>query len=131
MSYFKVKINPADKLFSELIRKKARWTCQYCGRVCRDWSGTTIFWKLEASHYFVRNHWSVRYDERNVNALCFSCHKKLGEYRNDEQGEYDLFMKKKLGIEGYKKLKLDANTTASKDAKLWLLYVKQLLKEQV
>lgn len=54
----------------------------------------------------------------------------MGEYRRDENGEYDIWMKERLGEEGYKKLKLDANTTARQDPKLWLLYVKQIIKEQ-
>jgi hypothetical protein len=129
MSRYPIKRNKADILFSDYIRKKAKWRCEYCKRVCRDWSGTTVFWRLEASHYFVRSHWSVRYDERNVHALCSLCHEKLGEYRNDESGPYDLWMKKLLGEKGYQKLKIDANTTARRDPKLWLLYVKQLINK--
>lgn len=129
MSRYKIRINTADRKFSNHIREKAKWTCEYCNKVCRDWSGTTIFWKLEASHYWVRNHWNVRYDERNVHAFCFTCHYKLGEYRNDENGEYDLWMKKKLGKRGYNKLKIDANTTAHRNEKLWLLYVKSLVSK--
>lgn len=129
MSRYPIKLNRADTLFSNYIRAKARWKCEYCGRVCRDWSGTTIFWKLEASHYWVRGNWSVRYDERNVHALCFSCHAKLGEYRNDETGDYDVWMKKLLGKRGYDKLKIDAHTTAHRDKDLWLRYVQQLIKE--
>lgn len=127
MGYYKIKRNRADQLFSDHIRKKAGWRCEKCGKLCRI-NGIWIA-SLQASHYWVRNHWNTRYDERNVVALCATCHDRMGEYKRDENGEYDLWMKERLGDKGYKQLKLDANTTAHRDPKLWLLYVKQIIKE--
>lgn len=127
MSYWKVKRNRADALFSDYIREKAGWKCEKCGKVCRV-DGVWIA-KLEASHYFTRSHWNTRYDEENVYALCFNCHKRMGERKNEENGEYDLWVKEKLG-DKYKQLKLRAYMTARRDEKLWLLYVKQLIKSK-
>lgn len=127
MGYYPVEINRADKLFSDHIRKKAGYRCQKCGKLCRI-KGVWIA-SLQASHYWTRNHWNVRYDERNVIPLCDPCHRRMGEYKRNEDGEYDLWMKERLGEDGYKRLKIDANTTARRDEKIWLLYVKQLIKE--
>lgn len=128
MSYYKVRRNRADILFSDHIRKKAGWKCESCGKICRI-DGIWIA-KLEASHYWVRNHWNTRYDEENVYSLCFTCHKRMGEYKREENGEYDLFVKARLGNKKYKNLKLRANMTARRDEKLWLLFVKQLIKDE-
>lgn len=127
MTWHAIKRNRADILFSDYIREKAGWRCEKCKKLCRI-DGTWIA-SLQASHYWVRNHWNTRYDERNVHSLCGGCHKRMGEYRRDENGEYDSWMKELLGETGYKKLKLDANTTAHRDPKMWLLYVKQVIKQ--
>lgn len=127
MGYYKIKINWADKLFSNYIREKAGWACEKCGKVCRV-NGEWIA-KLEASHYHIRDHYATRYDEENVYALCFNCHHRMGEYKNSEDGEYDLWVKEKLGEKEYKKLKIRANTTSHRDTKLWLMYVKELIKQ--
>lgn len=128
MGHYQIKRNRADIIFSNYIREKAAWKCQRCGKICKV-DGVSVA-SLQASHYWVRNHWNVRYDERNVTPLCATCHDRMGEYQRDENGEYDLWMKDRLGEEVYKQLKLDANTTAHRDAKLWLLYVKELIKER-
>lgn len=127
MGYYKIKVNRADKLFSDFVREKAGWKCEKCGKVCKV-NGANIA-QLDASHYFVRSKWNVRYDLDNVHAICNSCHRRMGEYRNDESGEYDLWMKEKLGDKRYKLLKLRANMTGRRDPALWLLHVKQLIKD--
>lgn len=127
MGFYPIKRNRADVLFSDYIRKKASWRCEKCKKVCKV-EGVWIA-SLQASHYHVRNHWNTRYDERNVIALCATCHDRMGEYKNAEDGEYDLFMKERLGERGYKQLKIDANTTAHRDKDLWLRYVKQIINE--
>lgn len=126
MGFYGIKPNRADVLFSNYIREKAGWRCQKCHKLCKI--GDQWVASLQASHYWVRNHWNVRYDERNVHALCATCHDRMGEYKRSENGEYDLWIKELLGEDGYKKLKIDANTTSNRDPKLWLLYVKQLIK---
>lgn len=123
--YYKIKILPADRLFSNYIREKADWKCEKCGKLCKV--GGEWIAKLEASHYFVRSHWNTRYDPSNVHALCFNCHKRMGEYKRSEDGEYDLWMKELLGDE-YQKLKIRANTSGRRDDKLAGMFVKQLLK---
>ena len=130
MGYYDIKLRRSDILFSLYLRAKRRWRCEYCGRMCRDFTGTTIFYKLETSHYFSRSHENTRYDEENCRVLCFTCHKRMGGHTREENGEYDLWMKKLLGEQRYKMLCVRANTYRQKDEKLALLYVKQLIKNQ-
>lgn len=125
--YYKVKIRWPDKQFSNYIREKAGWACQKCGKVCKvgdEWIG-----KLEASHYWSRDHENTRYDEENVYSLCFVCHKRMGGYKREEDGEYDLWVKELLGEKGYKNLKIRANINSKRDDKLANMFVNQLLKE--
>lgn len=128
-SFYKIKINRSDKLFSDLVREKAGWRCEYCDKLCRI-NGVWRY-SLQASHYWTRNHWNTRYDFRNVRALCANCHDRMGEYRRDENGEYDLWVKELLGEVGYKKLKIDANTRSQfgSDEFIWRKYVKILIQE--
>lgn len=125
MGYHDIKQRPVDKLFSNYIRARAKWKCEYCGKVCRidgEWIA-----RLEASHYIGRRKESVRFDPDNVHALCFTCHKTLGGYTRDENGKYDLWMKEKLG-DRYRALVIRANITGKKDDFMTKLYIKELEK---
>ena len=127
MTWNKIRIKPADKLFSNYIREKADWKCQKCGKLCRlngEWIA-----RLEASHYFSRSHGGTRYDEQNVYSLCGSCHKRMGGYTPSENREYDLWVKEMLGTD-YTKLKIRAKSYYKRDEKLDLLFVKQLIKQK-
>lgn len=126
MSYFKIKRRPADTLFSNYIRQRAKWTCEYCGKVCRI--GGEWIYKLEASHYYGRAKESVRFDPDNVHSLCFNCHKRMGGHTRDEKGEYDVWMKKLLGQKKYDLLAFRANGVGKKDDKMTILYIKELIK---
>jgi hypothetical protein len=108
MGWNQIKRNPNDILFSNYIREKAKWRCEKCGKVCKI--GKERIAQLEASHYVGRGKWSVRYDIENVYALCSNCHKRMGGYTRDENGEYDLWVKEKLGEKGYRNLIIRANT---------------------
>lgn len=127
MPWNNIKRRPADIVFSNFIRFKAKGKCEYCGKIC--WYEGTKYHQLEASHYFSRAKESVRFDERNVHALCSFCHKRMGGYTNKEDGEYDLWIKSLLGERGYTLLKLEANLPHKKDDKLVLMVYKQKLKE--
>ena len=126
MSYYTIKLRLVDKLFSNHIRAKANWTCEKCGRKCKI-NGETVY-RLEASHYHSRRKESVRFDYENVYALCFTCHKRMGGHTKDENGEYDLWLKEKLGMSRYKMLNVRAETYKKKDDKMIMLILKQLKK---
>lgn len=56
-----------DKLWSDYIRGRDK-VCTFCGR-----DGG----KLDANHIFSRRHLATRWDVRNGNALCFTCHRRF------------------------------------------------------
>jgi hypothetical protein len=127
MSFTTIKISTADREFSLYVRELHGYGCERCGKICRmhgEWIA-----RLEASHYFSRSHRSLRFNTDNVRSLCGACHRRMGGYQRDEQGEYDLWMKAKLGEDRYKQLKLEANRYQLKDEKMELLYVRQLERE--
>lgn len=127
MSWHNIKRRPADIEYSLYIRAKAKGKCEYCGKIC-ELNGER-YYQLEASHYFSRGHEPVRFDDRNVHALCSSCHKRMGGYTNKEDGEYDLWIKKLMGENGYKILKLNAYQKGEKNDKLIRLWIKNEMQK--
>lgn len=77
--------------------------CENCGKFCGE---DNEFGKLEAAHYHGRRKESVRFDEDNVNSLCFSCHQRF----HKDTTLHTAFMKRKLGQRGYDLLQIRANT---------------------
>lgn len=123
----KVTIRTTDKLFSLYVRQKAEWKCEVCHKLCKvngEWVA-----QLDASHYFGRRAESTRFDTDNVHALCSACHRRMGGHTRDEKGEYDVWIKNKLGEQRYKMLRVRHNTTQKRDDKMTTLYIKQLLSE--
>lgn len=129
MSYNDIKLRPADTKFSLFIRETAGWRCEYCGKLCRV-NGQWIC-KLEVSHYHGRGHENTRFDPENVHSLCFTCHKRMGGYTRDENGEYDLWMKELLGVTRYNQLKIRANLYKKKDDSLIILWLKTKTKPSI
>lgn len=126
MSYYRVKIRKTDRMWSRYIRDKAGGKCEYCGKVC-EVNGEVIK-KLECSHYFGRKNESVRFDPENTYALCFTCHKELGGHTRLENGEYDQWVRKRLGDKRYKLLKIRANSYKKRDDKLDEIIIKNISK---
>jgi 5-methylcytosine-specific restriction endonuclease McrA len=130
MGFRPMKRDRADVLFSEYIRKKRNHTCEKCGKVGKI-NGEHLH-QIEASHYIGRRKRSVRFDEDNVRVLCNPCHERMGGYKNAEDGEYDMWMKWKLGWKKYRLLVIRGNLPGPKmDKKMELMYVKQLIKNDV
>ena len=127
MGYYKTTIRKSDTIFSNYIRQKAGWRCEKCAKICRL-DGVWLS-KLEASHYFGRGHENTRFDTENVYSLCFNCHKRMGGYQKNEQGEYDLWVKGLLGEKRYYLLMLRSNQYKKRDDWVDCQYVKILLKE--
>jgi hypothetical protein len=122
MSFSTIKIDKADRVFSEFIRLRAK-KCQNCGRRGEGEKGIT---GLQASHYYGRRKESVRFDEENVDVLCVGCHIELG---TNNKPAYKEFKIKQLGEKGFDLLTLRANTPGKKDRKLAYLVYSQLLKK--
>jgi hypothetical protein len=68
-----IRIDKRDTVFSKLIRLRARFNCEKCGRYFPKGHG------LQCSHFFSRRHRSTRWDPDNAAAHCFTCHQQLGE----------------------------------------------------
>ena len=129
MSFWQSKaaITPADRDFSLIVRELHGWRCERCGKLCRV--GGTWYAKLDCSHYIGRAKRSTRYDTENARSLCNSCHQRMGGYKREENGEYDLWMKELLGEKGYRNLVLRANLPYHGDKALEVIYVRQLRKQ--
>lgn len=120
----KIKIDPADKVFSQYIRLRDG-RCMRCGSAVRvNDKGLPV--SHQCSHYYGRKMESVRFDPDNADALCMACHITWG---STMRFAYDEFKLRQLGQERFDALKLRALTTKKKDRKMSLLIVQQLLKE--
>ncbi len=116
----KIRITKHDTVFSKIIRLRARWNCERCGRYFPLGHG------LQASHFFSRRHQSTRYDPDNAAAHCFTCHMYLGE----NPIHFTAWIKKHLGDDRYESLRLRHMLTVKRTkAELEELY--QHLKEQL
>lgn len=68
-----IKRDKLDAVFSDLVRERADWTCEYCGRNYSDRRQG-----LHCSHLFGRRHKSTRHHPDNAFAHCYGCHQRLG-----------------------------------------------------
>lgn len=116
-----IRILPADKLFSQFIRLRDKECVRCHSRVQLNDNELPI--SHQNSHYWGRANWSVRFDEKNCDTLCFACHHSWGgDYRRD----YEAFKRKQLGVKGYRDLEIRKNSFCRRDPKLALIYVKNL-----
>ena len=90
-----IKITSSDKLFSQYIRTRDKWTCQRCSKKYEPPTNA-----LHCSHFHTRGKWGVRFDDENCEALCYGCHSYLGG-NPIEHVEHKI---NKLGYAKYKKL---------------------------
>ena len=116
----KIKHTIEDKLFSEYIRKKSGGVCEYCQKLFG-------YKRLQASHYFGRRNKALRWDERNVSALCFTCHMVI---MTENPFHHTKWMKKKLGTAGFNRL-VRASNKIKKWTKPDLLDLRNELKEKL
>lgn len=99
----RIKIDPADVLFSKLIRERDNWTCQFCGT---EYTPPTS--GLQCSHFWGRGHKATRWDPDNCDALCYGCHAR---HEGNKQGFYRDFKMKQLGKKRYDELAKRAQMT--------------------
>lgn len=119
----RIKIDPADKVFSQYIRLRDK-RCMRCGsRVEINEKGLPI--SHQNSHYFSRGRENTRFEPLNCDTLCMACHMIWG---GDDKEGYRNFKIKQLGLEGFKKLDVQAHTPKKKDRKMSLMIAKELLK---
>lgn len=92
-------IKALDKLFSEVIKLRANGFCEHCGL----WVG---FNNIDPSHYFVRGHKTLRWDEENVFGFKHECHM----YFDNHKSEFTKWVVNRLGITRFDKLILRNNS---------------------
>ena len=72
----KIRRDKRDALFSLIIRERAGWVCERCGKQFSREDGQG----LHCSHFIGRRHRSTRWHPDNAAAHCFTCHQYLGEH---------------------------------------------------
>lgn len=122
MSWFKIKIRQADKLYSQVVRTRDRMLCRYNFKCPLGTMGSQV------SHWQKRRKESVRCDLRNGDWVCTRCHYFV---ENDPNGQkvLDAFKLKQLGEREYKAVLVQANQTFHKDDNMNILILKQILKD--
>tara|TARA_Y100000004_G_C8857616_1_gene387512 strand:- start:265 stop:645 length:381 start_codon:yes stop_codon:yes gene_type:complete len=68
-----IKTTKFDKVFSDYIRYRDKWTCKRCGT---KYTPPTA--SLHCSHFISRRYWNLRLEPINAMALCFGCHLFVG-----------------------------------------------------
>lgn len=69
-----IKRDKRDKLFSNLVRERAGWSCERCLKYFPEDHRNG----LECSHFFTRSRKSIRWFPDNAAAHCTGCHTTLG-----------------------------------------------------
>src|SRR3990167_1019129 len=87
----RVKRDKRDAIFSLLVRERAGWRCERCGKQFSREDGQG----LHCSHFISRRHRSTRWHPDNAAAHCFSCHQWLGEHPLD----FTIWIKAYLGMD--------------------------------
>ena len=70
--HMKIRRDVADDLFSKLVRERANWCCETCGKYFPEDRRQG----LHCSHIFSRRHKAIRWHPDNAIAECFGCHQK-------------------------------------------------------
>ncbi len=83
------------------MRERADWQCERCHKQFPDRKGAG----LHCSHFWGRRSKAVRWHGDNCFALCFACHKYVGENPH----EHARWVKNQLGQTRYDELTLRAN----------------------
>lgn len=119
----RIKLDPADRVFSQYIRKRDG-KCLRCGSIVQfNDKGLPI--THQNSHYYGRGKESTRFDPENCDTLCHGCHQYWGStYRED----YRNFKIEQLGKARFDALTLRANSYKKKDRKMALIEAKALLE---
>lgn len=89
-------------MFSELVRTRAKWTCEHCGAWFGDDKG-----RLHCSHHLSRRFNATRWDSRNASAHCAGCHRRL----SDDPYKHAEFIEAQIGKAVYLELRAAANRT--------------------
>lgn len=116
----KVKIDVADKAFSEYIRSRDHWTCQRCRKQYNPLVPTDRM-ALHCSHFQGRGKEPTRFHPDNADALCYGCH----QYFTSHPGEHVTWQVARKGQAKIDELILLSNGYKKKDRKAEAAYWRQ------
>lgn len=94
-----IKRDKFDEVFSFLVRERADWRCERCGRCFKHDHG-----RLHCSHIFGRAKASIRIHRDNALAHCGFCHEHLEQHPI----EFAEHAREKLGQHRYDRLRVMA-----------------------
>lgn len=105
-----IKTTPADAAFSNCVRERAEWRC--------EWPGCNKLYApptsgLQCAHFFPRGDWSTRLEPMNCLALCYAHH----NYADGHHHEFREFMEKRLGDDYWKLVKINQDVLHGKEIK--------------
>lgn len=113
------KLFPADTSFSNIVRERDGWACQYPGCTNRYTPPTQA---LHNSHFYSRGKWNTRYDMENCLSVCYGHHR----YWDKHIEEYKAYKISQLGQQAFDLLTLRANSKSPLGSTFW----KKLTKKQ-
>jgi hypothetical protein len=116
-----MKLRLADKVFSQWIKKRDKYTCQRCGAVHQEKSQG-----LHCAHYISRRNEATRFLEINVCCLCYGCHSHF----HQNPTLHTEFMEKRLGV-AYNELQAIKNKITKKDDKAVVAHYRGLLANKL
>lgn len=116
----KVKIRQSDKLFSQYIRTRDKWTCQRCGAYHEPPTRA-----LHCSHFMGRGKEATRFEPMNADALCYGCHRHFTAH----PAEHMAWQIKRKGQKMVDSVILQSNQYKKRDDKMEVLIWKQALKD--
>ena len=95
-----IKIYPADKWFSNCVRSRAGWRCEYenCAKYFPEGAGRA---GLECAHFYSRRGKSTRWAADNAWSFCTAHHFLM----DGNPADFVLFAEKLLGEGGYEILR--------------------------
>lgn len=119
----KVKIDKADRVFSQFIRTRDK-ECQRCHSLVEfNVKGEPV--THQCSHFQGRGKEATRFDEENADTLCGGCHMYFGAY----PAEHYQWQVNKKGQKTVDMIVLRSNQYQKKDRGMAHLYWSERLKE--
>lgn len=114
-----VKIDAADRAFSQWIRTRDKWTCQRCDKY---YAPPTM--ALHCSHFMGRGKEATRFEPQNADALCYGCHRYFTAHPAEHYG----WQVKRKGQDVVDRLVLQSNMYHKKDRKAEAMYWREQLR---
>lgn len=96
----------ATELHSLIVRERAGFVCENCGRkrhppgLTKEEKKVAETGQIQCAHIISRNYGATRTDEKNAFALCAKCHWRFGKWPM----EFARFVFAKIGEEEYDRL---------------------------